>query len=163
MEFDYCSFRKALSHFATGVAVVTARGPAHEPIGMTMTSFNSVSLDPPLVLFSVDRRALSLPAMVAAQGYAINILSRCQETLSGQFAQARGEKWANVEVVAGYTEAPLLQGALAHFECEPHAHYDAGDHVIFVIRVIRFSANEREAPLLFFRGKYHSVGEGALS
>ena len=157
MFVDQRSFRKALSQFATGVAVITARGEADEAIGLTMSSFNSVSLDPPLVLCSVDRRALSLPAMIAAKGYAVNILGRQQETLSNQFAKSLGDKWSNVQHSLGHAEAPLLHGALAHFECEPYAHHDGGDHVIFIGRVVRFSASEDDDPLVFFRGKYHSL------
>ena len=159
MFVDQRSFRRALSQFATGVAVITARGEADEAIGLTMSSFNSVSLEPPLVLFSVDRRALSLPAMIAAKGYAVNILGRRQEALSNQFARSLGDKWSNVEHSLGHAEAPLLHGALAHFECEPYAHHDGGDHVIFIGRVVRFSAREEDDPLLFFRGKYHGLSQ----
>jgi len=126
---------------------------------MTMSSFNSVSLDPPLVLFSVDRRALSLPAMSGAAGYAVNILSRSQEALSNQFAKALGNKWRDVAHSLGHADAPLIAGALAHFECEPYAQYDGGDHVIFVGKVLRFSVREDEAPLVFFRGKYCALAE----
>ncbi|QCI65250.1 flavin reductase family protein [Phreatobacter stygius] len=161
--FDARAFRRALGQFATGVAIVTAHGGAGEAIGLTMSSFNSVSIDPPLILFSADRKALSLPAMLVARGYAVNILSRGQEHLSNQFARAQADKWAAVASAPGHAEAPLLHGALAHFECEPYAHYDGGDHVIFVGKVIRFStpADLETQPLLFFRGKYHGVdGEG---
>ncbi|WP_322516612.1 flavin reductase family protein [Rhodopseudomonas palustris] len=158
MSLDQRSFRSALSQFATGVAVITARGEANALIGMTMSSFNSVSLDPPLILFSVDRRALSLAAMQAADGYAVNILSRGQEALSNQFAKASSDKWSNVSHSIGHAEAPLLAGALAHFECAPYAQYDGGDHVIFVGRVVRFGVREDEEPLVFFRGKYQCLG-----
>jgi flavin reductase (DIM6/NTAB) family NADH-FMN oxidoreductase RutF len=160
MTFDQRAFRNALSQFATGVAVITARGPNDEAIGLTMSSFNSVSLDPPLVLFSVDRRSRSLDAMLAAEGFAVNILSRSQEALSNQFAKALTDKWSNVEHTAGHAEAPLLAGAIAHFECEPYAHHDGGDHVIFLGKVIRFASNSIEQPLIFFRGKYHSLDSG---
>jgi flavin reductase (DIM6/NTAB) family NADH-FMN oxidoreductase RutF len=154
------AFRRALGEFATGVAVVTARGKGEELIGMTMSSFNSVSLDPPLVLFSVDRRALSLPAMLAAQGYAVNILSRGQEDLAEAFARSLGDKWADVEHSAGLAEAPLLHGTLAHFECVPYAHHDGGDHVVFIGRVVRFTSRSDEEPLVFFRGRYYGVSAG---
>jgi flavin reductase (DIM6/NTAB) family NADH-FMN oxidoreductase RutF len=160
MDLDPRSFRQALSQFATGVAVITARGPDGEAIGMTMSSFNSVSLDPPLILFSIDRRAHSLPAMQSAKGFAVNILSRSQEALSNQFARALGDKWEAVEHTVGHAQAPLLRGALAHFECEPYGQHDGGDHLIVVGRVMRFSANTQEQPLLFFRGRYHSVSSG---
>ena len=157
---DQQAFRAALSQFATGVAVITARGAAGDAVGMTVSSFNSVSLDPPLVLFSVDRRAHSLPAMLEAQGYAVNVLARDQEKLSSQFARSLGDKWSAVAHSPGHAEAPLLHGAIAHFECEPYAHHDGGDHVIFLGRVVRFSSNPESEPLVFFRGKYHGVRPG---
>lgn len=157
MNADHAGFRKTLSQFATGVAVITARNAGGNPIGITMSSFNSLSLDPPLILFSVDRRALSLDAMLAAKGYAVNILARQQEHLSNQFARALGDKWSNVEYQTGHAQAPLLDGVLAHFECDPYASHDGGDHVLFIGRVVRFKALADGAPLVFFRGKYHSL------
>ncbi len=159
---DGRGFRKALGEFATGVAIITARSKGEELIGMTMSSFNSVSVDPPLVLFSVDRRAYSLDAMLVASGFAVNVLSRDQEWLSDRFARALGDKWSSVEHTIGHEEAPLLSGALAHFECEPYANYEGGDHIIFVVRVLRYSVRGDPAqPLIFFRGRYRDlVGEG---
>lgn len=157
MDIDQRNFRKALSQFATGVAVITARGADGNVIGMTMSSFNSLSLDPPLILFSVDRRANSLKAMLAAKGYAVNILARQQEQLSNQFAKALDDKWSNVAYEIGHAEAPLLNGVLAHFECDSYANHDGGDHVLFIGRVVRFTAAEDGDPLVFFRGKYHSL------
>ncbi len=156
---DQRAFRQALSQFATGVAVITARGENGDAIGLTMSSFNSVSLDPPLILFSVDRRAYSLAAMTAARGYAVNILARDQEHLSNQFAKSLGDKWADVAHSLGHAEAPLLHGALAHFECEPYAHHNGGDHVIFIGRVVRFSARQDGEPLVFFGGKYRGLDQ----
>lgn len=156
-DVDPRAFRQALGQFATGVAVITAEGVDGSPIGMTMSSFNSVSVDPPLVLFSIDRRAFSLKAMTEARGYAVNILGRDQEHLSNKFARALDDKWAAVEHTLGHMAAPLIAGALAHFECAPYAQYDGGDHVIFVGRVVRFSAYPVNEPLIFFRGAYRSL------
>jgi flavin reductase (DIM6/NTAB) family NADH-FMN oxidoreductase RutF len=151
-------FRRSLGEFATGVAVVTARGKGDELVGMTMSSFNSVSLDPPLVLFSVDRKARSLPAMLEARGFAVNILARDQERISDQFARALSNKWDQVRVTVGHAEAPLISGALAHFECAPFGNYDGGDHVIFVVRVVRHATRDgAAAPLVFFRGRYRDI------
>ena len=158
MSFDVREFRRALGQFATGVAVITAQNPRGEAVGMTMSSFNSVSLDPPLVLFSVDRKANSLPAMLQAKGFAVNILAREQENISNRFAKALSDKWADVKRTVGHAEAPLITGALAHFECEPYANYDGGDHVVFVVRVLRHSVRAgNPAPLIFFRGRYRDV------
>ena len=151
-------FRRALGEFATGVAIITARGSEGQLIGMTMSSFNSVSLDPPLVLFSVDRKASSLRAMLEAKGLAVNVLARDQEGLSNQFARALSNKWREVETTVGHAEAPLIAGALAHFECEAYAHYDGGDHVIFVARVLKHTVQPGNvAPLVFFRGRYRDL------
>lgn len=151
-------FRRALGEFATGVAIVTARGPGGELVGMTMSSFNSVSVDPPLVLFSVDRKAMSLPAMREAKGFAVNVLARDQENLSNQFARALTNKWDQVKTSVGHAEAPLISGALAHFECAPYAYYNGGDHLIFVVRVVRYAVQpDAPAPLTFFRGRYRDL------
>ncbi|WP_336809969.1 flavin reductase family protein [Bosea sp. MMO-172] len=155
---DGRAFRQSLGEFATGVAVITAQGSGEDLIGMTMSSFNSVSIDPPLVLFSVDRRANSLPAMLEAKGFAVNVLAREQEQISNRFARALSDKWAEVKRTVGHAQAPLITGALAHFECEPYANYDGGDHVIFVVRVLRHAVRAgNPAPLVFFRGRYRDL------
>jgi flavin reductase (DIM6/NTAB) family NADH-FMN oxidoreductase RutF len=156
--FDVQAFRMTLGRFATGVAVVTAKAADGALIGLTMSSFNSVSLDPPLVLFSIGRSAYSLSAMLEARSFGINLLSRAQRDLSDRFAKAQTDKWRDVAHVVSDLEAPLLDSALAHFECRPYAHYDGGDHVIFVVEVLRFSVpSEGEGPLVFFGGRYHSL------
>jgi flavin reductase (DIM6/NTAB) family NADH-FMN oxidoreductase RutF len=152
------AFREALGCFATGVAIVTACNAESEPIGMTMSSFNSVSIDPPLVLFSVDRRALSFPGMCAAQGYAVNVLGHPQQDLSARFARSQADKWLDVAHSPGFGGAPVLADVLAHFECKPYAQYEGGDHVIFVCEVVRAVRSESdEPPLIFYRGKYRTV------
>lgn len=151
-------FRDALGHFATGVAVVTACDGTGEPVGMTMSSFNAVSLEPPLVLFSVARNANSLASMRDARGYAVNILGRSQEHLSARFARPLTDKWQAVVHSTGYGDAPVLSDVLAHFECKPYAQYDGGDHVIFVCEVLRFATSSADdEPLIFYRGRYHSL------
>jgi len=157
-HFSSRELRDALGHFATGVAVVTACNLDGAPIGMTMSSFNAVSLEPPLVLFSVARSAHSVDAMQAARGFAVNILGHAQAELSQQFARPLADKWQAVAHSPGYGDAPILDDVLAHFECEPYAQYDGGDHVIFVCRVRRFAAADRgEGPLIFYRGRYHTL------
>ncbi len=157
LDRDSRAFRQALGQFATGVAVITAQAVDGSAIGLTMSSFNSVSLDPPLILFSIDRKSFSLNAMIGAKGYAVHILGRDQEHLSDKFARALGDKWTPVEHTFGDNAAPLIAGALAHFECGPYAHHDGGDHVIFVGRVERFVAYPQNDPLIFFRGTYRSL------
>lgn len=157
---DTRQFRTALGRFATGVAVITAKGAGDAPIGMTMSSFNSVSLDPPLVLFSVDRRAHGLPAILAAEGYGVNVLGHDQQPLSDRFARAGTDKWAGVTHRSGHADAPLLDGAIAQFECAPHSVHEAGDHVLVLARVLRFACRD-EAPLIFFGGRYRGLAEAA--
>src|SRR3954463_13569652 len=100
-------FRRALGEFATGVAVVTARGKGEDLVGMTMSSFNSVSVDPPLVLFSVDRKSRSLPSMLEAKGFAVSVLARWQENISNQFARALSNRWDQVQTCIGHADVPL--------------------------------------------------------
>lgn len=153
---DPRALRNALGQFATGVVVVTAAAFDGGPVGVTMSSFNSVSLDPPLVLFSVDRRAFSLPIMRAAKGFAINVLGTDQQAMSDRFARAGEDKWKDVAHAAGIHGAPVLTGALASFECVPYARHDGGDHELFLVRVVRFTVHAGK-PLLFFGGRYRSL------
>lgn len=158
--FDPLALRRVLGRFATGVAVVTAEGGEAGMVGMTMSSFNSVSLDPPLVLFSVARSALSLPVLRGAPGFGISILGRHQEHLSNRFARPMEDKWSGVEVRRGAHQVPLIEGALAHLECAPYACHEGGDHEVFIARVLRFSAAEGGDPLIFFGGRYHALASG---
>ena len=157
MVFDQRSFRDALGHFPTGVVVVTAPNPAGDPVAMTVSSFNAVSLDPPLVLFSVGRQALSLETLLGAEHFGISVLRGDQSELSGRFARARDEKWAGIEPLIGETGCPLVGPCLATFECVPHAVHDGGDHLIIVGRVLRFNKAPGGDPLVFFRGGYHAI------
>jgi flavin reductase (DIM6/NTAB) family NADH-FMN oxidoreductase RutF len=159
MNFDARTFRNALGSFATGVTVVTSIGPDGEPLGFTANSFNSVSLDPPLVLFSLDRGAYSLKAFEAAGLFAINVLSEEQESLSSAFARGRANKWDGVRYEAWETGCPILLDALANFECKTTSMHDGGDHVIFVGRVLRLHVVNHGRPLLYYRGAYRQIAE----
>ena len=151
------AFRDALGRFATGVTIVTAAGPDDELIGVTVSSFNSVSLDPPLILFSIDLEAMSLPALLAAPGYAISVLSADQSDLSNHFARQSSDKWTGVEYEIGRHGAPLPRGTIASFECDRYATHEGGDHTIFVGRVARHRAGPARPPLLFFGGRYREI------
>jgi flavin reductase (DIM6/NTAB) family NADH-FMN oxidoreductase RutF len=159
IQVDPRAFRDALAQFATGVAIVTTVAADGTRIGVTVSSFNSVSLDPPLVLFSVARSAYSLPAFLGARRYAVNILCADQAELSTRFARALEDKWGGSEWQAGGHGLPLAPGALAAFECDHYAEYDGGDHLILVGRVTRFERSPDGRPLLFFRGRYHQISE----
>jgi flavin reductase (DIM6/NTAB) family NADH-FMN oxidoreductase RutF len=152
-------FRRALGSFATGITVVTTASLDSGMIGITANSFNSVSLDPPLVLFSLDRRAYSVPAFHQAGHFAINVLRDDQRHLSQIFATALIDKWENVSYELWNTGCPILTDALASFECKTQHIYDGGDHLIFVGRVDKMRYHSEGAPLLYFRGSYRRIGE----
>jgi flavin reductase (DIM6/NTAB) family NADH-FMN oxidoreductase RutF len=155
--FDPRHLRDVLGCFPTGVAIVTASDPDGAYYGVTISSFNSVSLDPPLVLFSLSRRLLSLDGILRAESFAIHFLGDDQERLSKRFATALADKWHGVEYRLGHTGCPVLIPALAVLECLPYAQYDGGDHVIVVGRVTHLEADHEKRPLVFFRGRYHTL------
>ncbi len=150
------AFRRALGQFPTGVCVVTC-APDGVPHGMTMSSFNTLSVDPPLVLFSIDRKALSLPEWERAEAFMVNVLAASQSDLSNRFASPRGPKWEGVDYHLSPHGAPALPGAAARFECLPYARYDGGDHVLFVARVAGYQADPDRMPLLFCKGRYMRI------
>jgi len=163
-EIDRKDFRSALGLFPTGVAVVTADDETGEfRIGMTITSFNSVSLDPPLVLFSIDKRAMSLPALCKAKMFSINVLGQQHEHISNRFATAKGDKWGETEVELHDGLPFTLANSIVAFQCAPYAEYDGGDHVIFVGRVLRIHKREAGSPLVFFSGRYASLQQPTIS
>jgi flavin reductase (DIM6/NTAB) family NADH-FMN oxidoreductase RutF len=162
MTFTERTFRNALGMFPTGVAVVTARGAEGTLQGITISSFNSVSLDPPLVLFSLSRKLFSLDVFLAAETFAINFLQEDQQDLSVRFSKALSNKWDHVSYKAGITGALVLLPALAVLECQPYAQYDGGDHVIVVGEVKHVECQECCSPLVYFRGRYHKLTSATL-
>ncbi len=142
--------------FATGVTIVTARTATGELIGLTANSFNSVSLDPPLVLWSLARVAGSMPVLSAGSHYAINILAASQRTLAERFASKGADRFEGVAFTEGVGGAPLLAGAVASFECFNRSRYEEGDHVIFVGEVERCTHLPGATPLLFHGGKFYA-------
>lgn len=152
-SFDAMEFRKALGTFATGVTIITARAADGAPIGLTANSFNSVSLDPPLVLWSLANNAMSFDAFRAATHWAVHVLGSDQEDLSGRFARRGEDKFAGLEFDEGEGGVPLLRGCAARFECRTASQYQGGDHLIFIGEVLRFVRDEA-APLVFHGGKY---------
>lgn len=153
--FSSRAFRDALGRFATGVTVVTTRDPDGRPVGLTVNSFASVSLEPPLVSFCLDREAFSYPAFAESRSFAVNVLSAGQVDLSRTFAQASlADKFAAIATAEGATGCPLLPGALAQIECEIEMRHAAGDHVILIGRVVALEVAEDGLPLLYYRGRY---------
>jgi flavin reductase (DIM6/NTAB) family NADH-FMN oxidoreductase RutF len=154
-SFDKAAFRRTLGRFPTGVCVVTANVEGRL-LGMTMSSFNSLSLEPALVLFSVDRKANGLPSWCAASHYLIHVLAEDQFELSNRFARP-GSKWDGLDYQPGYGLAPKLADVAATFECDAYRQIAAGDHVLFIARVCNFSADHARAPLVFAGGTYASL------
>jgi flavin reductase (DIM6/NTAB) family NADH-FMN oxidoreductase RutF len=155
-SFTALHFRAALGMFATGVTIVTARTPDGDCVGLTANSFNSVSLAPPLVLWSLARKAGSMPAFARGSHYAINILAASQRRLAERFASKTIDRFAGVPWREGASGAPLLDGAAAVFECFNRSQYEEGDHVIFVGEVERCSVTEGATPLIFHGGRYYA-------
>lgn len=155
-SFSSAEFRAALGMFATGVTIVTARGPDGAPVGLTANSFNSVSLTPPLVLWSLSRRAGSMAAFSAGSHYAINILAADQHALAERFASKAVDRFAGVAWHEGAAGAPVIDGAVAVFECFNRSRYDEGDHVIFVGEVERCAHRAGAQPLIFHGGRYYT-------
>ena len=151
---DPRDFRNALGTFATGVTIVTAMSADGRPYGVTCNSFASVSLNPPLVLWSLAQAAASLPAFRAGSHYAINVLSAEQKMLAERFALKGLDRWAGVSFTEGICGAPLLSGAAATFECFNRSRYEEGDHVIFVGEVEHCERREGVQPLIFHGGRY---------
>jgi flavin reductase (DIM6/NTAB) family NADH-FMN oxidoreductase RutF/DNA-binding MarR family transcriptional regulator len=155
-DFSPRDFRATLGMFATGVTIVTARTAAGDPVGLTASSFNSVSLDPPLVLWSLAKAAGSMAAFANGRHYAINVLSADQRELAERFAARDVDRWQGVAFTEGASGAPLLQGCVATFECFNRSQYTEGDHVIFVGEVERCTRNSSASPLLYHGGRFYT-------
>jgi flavin reductase (DIM6/NTAB) family NADH-FMN oxidoreductase RutF len=158
-QHDSRALRKALGRYATGVTIVTAIDLDGHPIGLTVNSFSAVSLDPALVLWCLDNKSHNLAAFRAASHHAINILAANQEDLSNRFATWPADRFVGLAWQPGVGGAPLFSGCCASFEVANVAEHAAGDHIIFVGRVERFSETTDLAPLLFYAGQYRSLSE----
>ncbi len=152
--FSPQEFRAALGSFATGVTIVTALDADGRPVGLTANSFNSVSLTPPLVLWSLSRRAGSMPTFTGGSHYAINILAAEQRVLAERFAAKDVDRFAGVAFTEGVNGIPVLDGAAAVFQCFNRSQYEEGDHVIFVGEVERCERREGALPLIYHGGRY---------
>lgn len=148
-------FRAALGTFATGVTIVTAMDATGRPIGLTANSFNSVSLEPPLVLWSLSRQAGSMPAFAAGSHYAVNILAAEQKPLAERFSNRHADRFEGVPWRASPSGVPLVAGAVAWFDCLNRSRYEEGDHLIFVGEVLH-CASSGGSPLIFHGGRYYT-------
>src|SRR4051794_2015702 len=150
---DPRDFRSALGTYATGVTIITAAAPDGKPAGLTCNSFTSVSLNPPLVLWSLVIYSQSMAVFQNASHFTVNVLGASQQDLATKFAVSSADKFAGVKWTAGLGSAPVLAGSVAHFQCRTADRYYGGDHVIFLGAVEAYAYN-REEPLLFARGGY---------
>lgn len=155
-EFDSRQFRDALSQFATGVTVITTRLDGGNFLGLTASSFNSVSLAPPLVLWSLSQAATSLPVFTGNSHYVINVLAGDQRALAERFAMRIENRFEGVDFRLSPTGLPILNGAAAWFECHNRSRYPEGDHVIFVGEVERCEVEPKPA-LVFHGGRFAST------
>ncbi|MDO9599168.1 MAG: flavin reductase family protein [Azoarcus sp.] len=158
MMIDPHDLRRAFGHFATGVTIVTTCDAEAGPVGVTASSFNTVSLSPALVLWSVARNAYSYKVFEAASHFAVHVLDEAQRALSDRFARASADKFAGLGVSRGLGGVPLLETVSTIFECATEHRYEGGDHLILVGRVLRLSVPaSAQDPLLFHRGRYAAV------
>ena len=156
-DLDPLSLRKALGCFATGVTVVTTRTQDGRPIGVTMNSFSSVSLDPPLVLFSLARTSDQFEHFMSAEHFAVNILCQDQQALSNNHAMADDKTLDEAVFKTWTTGAPIVEGSVASFDCTVEERHEGGDHVIFLCRVMRAERQSEGEPLIFHQSKYASL------
>jgi len=156
MAVEDAQFKLAMSHFASGVTIVTTQ---HEgrPFGMTVASFASLSLHPPLVLVCIEKSVKTHEAIVAAGKFAVNILENGQAEVSNRFASRIEDKFAGVETRTGLLDVPLLVKSLTSIECSVHAQLPGGDHTIFVGEVQHIHTTEG-TPLVYYRSGYHRLG-----
>ncbi|MBK6470076.1 MAG: flavin reductase family protein [Betaproteobacteria bacterium] len=155
---DARRLRTALGRFTTGITIVSCVDETGGYVGLTVNSFNSVSLDPPLVLWSLRRESPNLAAFEAAPRFAVNVLTEAQIGLSRRFASAHTHRFSEGDWMLGAHGAPVLKDSAAVFECEFHSRQDAGDHRLYIGRVLSFGESAR-APLLYRSGHYHRLGE----
>ncbi len=158
MSIDATSFRDALGRFATGVTIVTGIAENGSGMGITVNSFASVSLDPPLVLFCIGLSAPSCNAFASGDAFALNVLSQEQEALSNNFATPLDDKFKGIEFDTWELGCPILKDCLANMECRKEAVYEGGDHKIIVGRVEKLAIFDAGHPLLYFQGKYARLG-----
>ncbi len=151
-------FKKALGNYPTGVTVVTTFDEANNPIGLTVNSFASVSLDPLLILWSIDKKSGSCPAFIEAEKFAVNILADDQADICTLFASKVEDRFSQCKWEESERNLPVLSGSLAQLECKTAKQIDAGDHIIFIGEVIHIH-NEDKNPLLYHRRNFGPIPE----
>jgi flavin reductase (DIM6/NTAB) family NADH-FMN oxidoreductase RutF len=158
MPIERNELRRVMGHFATGVTVITTFSKEGKLHGLTANAVSSLSLEPPLLIICVDKKAESYASFEESRVFTVNILAEDQEDISRRFAVSGGEKFEGVAFRRGANGAPILNGALAHLECKLHAVFDGGDHTIY-LGLIEEAETREARPLLFFRGGYRELGD----
>ncbi len=153
-NFDPRDFRAALGQFPTGVTVITTRDNDNNPIGVTASSFNTVSMEPQLVLWSVAKSAYSSEIFRSGDHFAVNVLSEQQVDVSNRFASQGEDKFKDVDYTEGAGDCPLFRDCAAQFECKTWQVYEGGDHLIIVGEVLAYHQDQTLAPLVFSQGRY---------
>jgi flavin reductase (DIM6/NTAB) family NADH-FMN oxidoreductase RutF len=156
MAIDPREFRNTLGCFATGVTVITTTDANGKPVGLTANSFTSVSLDPPMVLFCLDRKVASFEAFNQGGGFAVNILTEEQKEISNRFATSGDDKWEGVSFDTWDGTSPIIPNSLANMECRVSEIFEGGDHIIILGKVTRIASGEA-TPLLYWRGQYATI------
>jgi flavin reductase (DIM6/NTAB) family NADH-FMN oxidoreductase RutF len=156
MAIEAQELRRVMGHFATGVTVITTKDKEGAPQGLTANAFMSLSLDPPLAIVSVDKKATCYGCFEVGNGYAVNFLAEDQEEISKRFATKGVDKFVDLKWQAGSNGAALIDGALGSVECKITQCHDGGDHTIVVGEILNVAANG-DRPLLFFKGKYQRL------
>jgi len=156
MAIEAQELRRVMGHFATGVTVITTRDEAGTPNGLTANAFMSLSLEPPLVVISVDKKATCYSCFEPNNGFTVNFLSEEQEEISRRFATKGADKFADLNWRVGSNGAALIEGALASVECKITQCHEGGDHTIVVGEILKVAANG-DRPLLFFKGQYQKL------
>jgi flavin reductase (DIM6/NTAB) family NADH-FMN oxidoreductase RutF len=156
MPIERNELRRVMGHFATGVTIITTIAKDGGIFGLTANAFTSVSLDPPLLLISVDKKAESYPCFEDSKVFTVNILSDEQESLSRKFAVSGGDKFQGVAYHSGANGVPILDGTLAYLECKLYATYNGGDHTLFLGEIEQAETREVK-PLIFYRGGYRAI------
>ena len=157
-SFDPKDFRNVLGSFPTGVTVITTKDADGNRYGVTANSFNSVSLDPPLVLWSIGKTSTSYDAFMAAEFFNIHILAADQEAISNNFAKSGGDKYDGIDYQDGIEGAPVVAGCAAVMQCKIEHQYEGGDHIILVGRVMEYQYDDKDS-LVFSRGRYASLAK----
>lgn len=156
MPIDQSTFRATLGRFASGITIITARDANGEDVGMTVSAFTSLSLDPPLVLVCIDRAASVGPVLEACETFAVNVLSEDQEALSRRFAERDVDRFEGVAYTRGHSGVALLDGVLAQMECRVTERHAGGDHSI-LIGAVESTAVHEGHPLMYYRGGYRRL------